>query len=158
VSSTPAATAGEFEGEHPTEAAHLTRSQHVLWMARQAGVVHPGHGGVALQRFREGLAVFVVPGHAQRQRAQTTQEQPGIEGSQCGAGEQCDVPDLVQKLRRAGHHSGGYVGVAVEIFGGAVPADLPAYENFHAIRLANLPSVAAVTSYVTMKTLPAATV
>jgi Lrp/AsnC family transcriptional regulator, leucine-responsive regulatory protein len=33
-------------------------------------------------------------------------------------------------------------------------ADLPAYENFHANRLANLPSVAAVTSYMTMKTLP----
>ena len=32
-------------------------------------------------------------------------------------------------------------------------ADLPAYEDFHANRLANLPSVAAVTSYVTMKTL-----
>ncbi len=34
-------------------------------------------------------------------------------------------------------------------------ADLPAYEDFHANRLANLPSVAAVTSYVTMKTLTA---
>jgi len=36
-------------------------------------------------------------------------------------------------------------------------ADLPAYENFHANQLANLPSVAAVTSYVTLKTLPSAT-
>jgi Lrp/AsnC family leucine-responsive transcriptional regulator len=34
-------------------------------------------------------------------------------------------------------------------------ADLPAYEDFHANRLAGLPSVAAVTSYVTMKTLSA---
>jgi Lrp/AsnC family transcriptional regulator, leucine-responsive regulatory protein len=34
-------------------------------------------------------------------------------------------------------------------------ADLPAYEDFHANRLANLPSVASVTSYVTMKTLAA---
>lgn len=32
-------------------------------------------------------------------------------------------------------------------------ADLPAYEDFHANQLANLPSVAAVTSYVIMKTL-----
>ena len=32
-------------------------------------------------------------------------------------------------------------------------ADLPAYEYFHANRMANLPGVAAVTSYVTMKTL-----
>ena len=31
--------------------------------------------------------------------------------------------------------------------------DLPAYEDFHANRLADLPGVAAVTSYVTMKTL-----
>jgi len=36
-------------------------------------------------------------------------------------------------------------------------ADLPAYEDFHANRLATLPSVAAVTSYVTMKTLSPAT-
>ncbi|MEV4123756.1 Lrp/AsnC family transcriptional regulator [Nocardia sp. NPDC049707] len=36
-------------------------------------------------------------------------------------------------------------------------ADLPAYEDFHANQLATLPSVAAVTSYVTMKTLPTAT-
>ncbi|MFD7155594.1 Lrp/AsnC family transcriptional regulator [Kribbella sp. NPDC059898] len=33
-------------------------------------------------------------------------------------------------------------------------ADLPAYESFHANKLADLPGVAAVTSYVTMKTLP----
>ena len=36
-------------------------------------------------------------------------------------------------------------------------ADLPAYEDFHAHRLAALPSVAAVTSYMTMKTLNRAT-
>ncbi|MET8982778.1 Lrp/AsnC family transcriptional regulator [Streptomyces sp. NPDC004539] len=36
-------------------------------------------------------------------------------------------------------------------------ADLPAYENFHANRLAALPGVANVTSYVTMKTLSADT-
>jgi Lrp/AsnC family leucine-responsive transcriptional regulator len=34
-------------------------------------------------------------------------------------------------------------------------ADLPAYEDFHANRLASLPGVAMVTSYVTMKTLSA---
>jgi Lrp/AsnC family transcriptional regulator, leucine-responsive regulatory protein len=33
-------------------------------------------------------------------------------------------------------------------------ADLPAYEDFHASRLAALPGVGAVTSYVTMKSLP----
>ena len=32
-------------------------------------------------------------------------------------------------------------------------ADLPAYEDFHANRLASVPGVGAVTSYVTMKTL-----
>ena len=36
-------------------------------------------------------------------------------------------------------------------------ADLPAYEACHANRLANLPGVASVTSYVTMKPLPADT-
>ena len=36
-------------------------------------------------------------------------------------------------------------------------ADLPAYEDFHANRLASLPGVAMVNSYVTMKTLSAET-
>ena len=36
-------------------------------------------------------------------------------------------------------------------------ADLPAYEDFHANQLAELPGVATVTSYVTMKTLSAGT-
>ena len=36
-------------------------------------------------------------------------------------------------------------------------ADLPAYEDFHANRLATLPGVAVVNSYVTMKTLSAET-
>jgi len=36
-------------------------------------------------------------------------------------------------------------------------ADLSAYEDFHANRMATLPGVAAVTSYVTMKTLSPAT-
>jgi Lrp/AsnC family transcriptional regulator, leucine-responsive regulatory protein len=36
-------------------------------------------------------------------------------------------------------------------------ADLPACEDFHASRLANLPGVATVTSYVTMKSLSADT-
>ncbi|MET9633429.1 Lrp/AsnC ligand binding domain-containing protein [Lentzea sp. NPDC006480] len=36
-------------------------------------------------------------------------------------------------------------------------ADLPAYEDFHANKLASLPAVAAVNSYVTMKTLSAGT-
>ena len=36
-------------------------------------------------------------------------------------------------------------------------ADLPAYEDFHANRLASLPGVAAANSYVTMKSLSAET-
>jgi len=53
------------------------------------------------------------------------------------------------EVRYAYHVAGNYDYILqVEV------ADLPAYENFHANRLANLPSVAAVTSYVTMKTLP----
>jgi Lrp/AsnC family leucine-responsive transcriptional regulator len=56
------------------------------------------------------------------------------------------------EVRYAYHVAGNYDYILhVEV------ADLPAYENFHANRLANLPSVAAVTSYVTMKTLPTAT-
>lgn len=50
------------------------------------------------------------------------------------------------------HVTGDYDYLQVEV------ADLPAYENFHANRLANLPGVAAVNSYVTMKTIPGATI
>ena len=90
--------AGELDGEHAAEAAHLAGGQRVLWVGRQAGVVHPGHGRVVLQRLGEGLAVVVVPGHAQRQGAQAAQQQPGVERAERGAGEQGDVPDPVQEL------------------------------------------------------------
>ena len=55
------------------------------------------------------------------------------------------------EVRYAFHVTGNYDYILqVEV------ADLPTYEHFHAHRLASLPSVAAVTSYVTMKTLPSA--
>jgi Lrp/AsnC family leucine-responsive transcriptional regulator len=56
------------------------------------------------------------------------------------------LPEVVQSHHVTGNYD--YL-LQVEV------ADLPAYEDFHANRLATLPSVAAVTSYVTMKTLSA---
>jgi len=58
------------------------------------------------------------------------------------------LPDVVHC-----HHVTGNYDYLLEV----EVADLPAYEDFHANRLANLPGVAAVTSYVTMKTLSADT-
>jgi len=58
------------------------------------------------------------------------------------------LPEVVNTHHVTGHYD--YL-LHVEV------ADLPAYEDFHANRLANLPGVAAVTSYVTMKTLSADT-
>jgi Lrp/AsnC family leucine-responsive transcriptional regulator len=54
------------------------------------------------------------------------------------------LPEVVQTHHVTGNYD--YL-LQVEV------ADLPAYEDFHANRLADLPGVAAVTSYVTMKTL-----
>jgi Lrp/AsnC family leucine-responsive transcriptional regulator len=56
----------------------------------------------------------------------------------------------VHRQLRSGRRNYDYL-LQVEV------ADLPAYEDFHANRLANLPAVATVTSYITMKTLPADT-
>jgi Lrp/AsnC family transcriptional regulator, leucine-responsive regulatory protein len=54
----------------------------------------------------------------------------------------------LSEIAFAHHVTGGFDYVLqVEV------ADLPAYEDFHANRLASLPNVGAVTSYVTMKTL-----
>jgi Lrp/AsnC family leucine-responsive transcriptional regulator len=59
-----------------------------------------------------------------------------------------ELPDVLCAYHVTGNYD--YI-LQVEV------ADLPAYEAFHANLLANLPKVAAVTSYVTMKTLsPAA--
>ena len=52
-----------------------------------------------------------------------------------------------------GHHVTGNYDYLLQV----EVADLPAYEDFHANRLASLPGVAMVTSYVTMKTLSADT-
>ena len=59
-----------------------------------------------------------------------------------------DLPDV-----QLTHHVAGNFDYILQV----EVADLPAYEDFHAHRLANLPSVAAVTSYVAMKTLAPAT-
>ena len=54
------------------------------------------------------------------------------------------LPDVV-----ACHHITGNFDYLLQV----EVADLPAYEDFHANQLAALPGVAAVTGYVTMKTL-----
>ncbi|MGW0998972.1 Lrp/AsnC family transcriptional regulator [Streptomyces sp. NPDC002520] len=54
------------------------------------------------------------------------------------------LPEVVH-----GHHVTGNYDYLLQV----EVADLPAYEDFHANRLAGLPGVATVTSYVTMKTL-----
>ena len=56
------------------------------------------------------------------------------------------LPDVV-----ACHHITGNFDYLLQV----EVADLPAYEDFHANKLATLPGVATVTSYVTMKTLSA---
>lgn len=56
------------------------------------------------------------------------------------------LPEVVH-----GHHVTGNYDYLLQV----EVADLPAYEDFHTNRLATLPGVAAVTSYVTMKTVPA---
>jgi hypothetical protein len=64
--------------------------------------------------------------HPQRQGAHAAQQQPRVERAERGTGEQADVPDPVQDLRRPGQHSGGHVGVAVEVLGRAVPDQIDA--------------------------------
>ena len=59
-----------------------------------------------------------------------------------------ELPEVLYTYHVAGNYD--YI-LQVEV------ADLPAYED-HANRLATLPSVAAVTSYVTIKTLSRATI
>ena len=56
------------------------------------------------------------------------------------------LPEVVQS-----HHVTGNYDYFLQV----EVADLPAYEDFHANRLANLPGVGAVNSYVTMKTISA---
>lgn len=56
------------------------------------------------------------------------------------------LPEVVQS-----HHVTGNYDYFLQV----EVADLPAYEDFHANRLASLPGVAAVNSYVTMKTMSA---
>lgn len=71
--------AGEFDAEHPAEAAHLLGRQRMLRVGGQAGKVHPGHRRMFVQRFGERPAVGVVPGQPQRQGAQAAQQQPRVE-------------------------------------------------------------------------------
>src|SRR5579875_2495502 len=65
--------------------------QRMLWVTLQSRIADPTDSGMRLQELRHAQRVLAMPLHAQRQRLQTLQEQPGVEGRGSRA-------DVTQKL------------------------------------------------------------
>src|SRR3989338_950727 len=90
-------------------------------MIRQARIVNCRHAGVAWQVLRDGRGVrFMLP-HADRQRLDASQDQPGIERTQNGASGVLNKLQtrgllLVSQDRDAPHT----IAMSVEILGGGM--------------------------------------
>src|SRR5579863_5243729 len=63
----------------------ILRSDFVLRMALEAGIADPIHVLVGFQEIRYFQRILAMPFHAQWQRLQTLQEQPGVEWSYGGS-------------------------------------------------------------------------
>src|SRR2546422_930575 len=74
-------TALDLEREHSPEAScELALGDVVVWMAREARIVHTLDLGVCLEEFGERLSVLAVSLHSERERGKSPNGEPGVEG------------------------------------------------------------------------------
>ena len=73
-------------GGRVAEALLLAAGQCMLGMRFQAGMIDPLDGGLLLEPGGEFKCTVAVALHAQRQRFQSLEENPGIEGAHAGTG------------------------------------------------------------------------
>ena len=82
----------DFKADHGAEGLHLLFGHLVPGMIRQAGIIHALDLGVLGEKLRDLLRVRAVRGHAQMQRADAAQDQPGVEGAD-------DAAEIAEDLR-----------------------------------------------------------
>ncbi len=108
------------ERHQAAEAAHRALGHFVIRVRRQAGIVHLFDARMARQKLGHGLAVFVVPLHAQFERFQAALQQIDIVRRVDGAHDAAQLADRLQLFGAADHHAGQQVVVAAEVLRGRV--------------------------------------
>ena len=120
--------AGEFEGEHGAELAHLPLGEFVLRVRRETGVVHGPHRRVALERLGQELGAAALVAGAHTEGADAAQRVECIERRRCGAVQHAVAPDRVDEVALAAHHAERRVVVPGDALGRGV------HRQVHAVR------------------------
>ena len=99
----------------------------MLRVIRAEGIQHLGHFFLAGQEVRHRQRILAMLLHAQVQRLQALQMQPGIEGADRGAGgADEDLQMVVEEIFLAQHHAAKRAALAVNVFGGGMDHDVGA--------------------------------
>ena len=105
-----------LEADHGAKGLHLFRGDFVTGMLGQAGIVHALDFRVLVEKLRDLLRVRAVRRHAQVERADAAQDQPGVEGAD-DAAEVADhlMDQLVDNGLRADDGAPHGVAVAAQV-------------------------------------------
>ena len=120
----------QFKAQHGAETGLLLLGDVMPGMRGKAGIMHGSHGFVRGQKLRQRLCCFLLRLHAGEKRAKPAQCHVGIkrragDTGNIGPGGQCFGIGLFGGDHRPAHH----IGMAVEIFGGAVDHKIRAQRN-----------------------------
>src|SRR5690348_16235121 len=116
----------EIEREHGAEPGHLALRQFVIGMRRQARVMDAGDLGMFFQEFRDGHGGGALAFNADAESLDAADEE--IRAGRIHAAAEVDdvFADALDPVRGAGDSSGEKVGMAAEIFRGAVDGHIEA--------------------------------
>ena len=122
----PLVAAAEVDADHPAESRHLLRGDGMVGVLRQPRVVHGLDAAIPRQPLGHGHGTGVLTLHPHGQRLQPAPEQI----RRLRVHDRADAPphlfDSIDHRRRSDEHTGGDVGVAVEVLRRAVHHEIDA--------------------------------
>ncbi len=110
----------EIEGQHGPKIFHLLFGKRVIGMRFETRVVDASDLGMLFEKFGDFEGVLTLPFDAHAERFHPANEQEGGFGVHGAAKVDDHVANFFDEVGAAGHGAGDDVGVAAEIFGGAV--------------------------------------
>src|SRR5947209_12881536 len=90
--------AAQLRREHPRKSRHLRARERVLRVAVESRIIDALDLRVLFEEARQRQRVRVVSPDAKAQCAQAAQDEPAVEGTQYGAGEQGEAPRALYKF------------------------------------------------------------
>ena len=94
--------------------------ERMLGVPRQARVIHLRHAPTPRQPLSHGLRILALLTHAQGQRLEPPQHQPGLMGAEVAARQLEHLTHLRTARLRGRHHAAHHIAVTAQILGGRV--------------------------------------